>query len=132
MVRNPLAAAGDIRDVGREDPLEKETATHSSLLAWRIPRTEEPGGLQSMGTRSRIRLNRLRMGPLKSILAYLCVPLHLYFSSSSSFSLVFKIRSRFIRIQREAHCTDKCSLSLRETVAACVFLLVEETGPFGL
>ena len=34
---------------GREDPLEKEMATHSSILAWEIPWTEEPGGLQSMG-----------------------------------------------------------------------------------
>ena len=34
---------------GREDPLEKETATHSSILAWEIPWTEEPGGLQSKG-----------------------------------------------------------------------------------
>ena len=37
--------------LGREDPLEKEMATHSSTLAWRIPWREEPGGLQSMGTR---------------------------------------------------------------------------------
>ena len=36
--------------LGREDPLEKEMATHSSLLAWRIQWTEEPGGLQSMGS----------------------------------------------------------------------------------
>ena len=36
--------------MGQEDPLEKEMATHSSLLAWKIPRTEEPGGLQSMGS----------------------------------------------------------------------------------
>ena len=35
--------------LGREDPLEKEMATHCSILAWRIPWTEEPGGLQSMG-----------------------------------------------------------------------------------
>ena len=35
--------------LGREDPLEEEMATHSSLLAYKIPRTEEPGGLQSMG-----------------------------------------------------------------------------------
>ena len=35
--------------LGREDPLEKEMATHSSIFAWRIPWTEEPGGLQSMG-----------------------------------------------------------------------------------
>ena len=38
--------------LGWEDPLEKEMATHSSILAWRIPWTEEPGGLQSMGTQS--------------------------------------------------------------------------------
>ena len=53
MVKNLPASTGDVRDVGsipgREDPLEQEMATHSSILAWRIPRTEEPGGLQSMG-----------------------------------------------------------------------------------
>ena len=38
-----------IRLLGQEDPLEKEMATHSSILAWKIPRAEEPGGLQSMG-----------------------------------------------------------------------------------
>ena len=38
-----------VRSLGREDPLEEGTATHSSILAWRIPWTEEPGGLQSMG-----------------------------------------------------------------------------------
>ena len=36
-----------VRSLGREDPLEKEMATHSSILAWRIPWTEEPGELQS-------------------------------------------------------------------------------------
>ena len=36
-----------VRSLGREDSLEKEMATHSSILAWRIPWTEEPGGLQS-------------------------------------------------------------------------------------
>ena len=39
-----------VPSLGREDPLEKEKATHSSILAWRIPWTEEPGGLQSMGS----------------------------------------------------------------------------------
>ena len=39
-----------VRSLGREDPLENERATHSSILAWRIPWTEEPGGLQSMGS----------------------------------------------------------------------------------
>ena len=38
-----------IQSLGQEDPLEKEMATHSSILAWRIPWTEEPSGLQSMG-----------------------------------------------------------------------------------
>ena len=39
-----------VRSLGREDPLEKEMATHSSILTWRIPWTEEPGRLQSMGS----------------------------------------------------------------------------------
>ena len=39
-----------VRSLGREDPLEKEMATHSSTLAWRIPWREEPGRLQSMGS----------------------------------------------------------------------------------
>ena len=39
-----------VQSLGQEDPLEKETATHSSILAWRIRWTEEPGGLQSMGS----------------------------------------------------------------------------------
>ena len=40
-----------VRSPGREDPLEEGMATHSSILAWRIPWTEEPGGLQSIGSR---------------------------------------------------------------------------------
>ena len=39
-----------VRSLDQEDPLEKEMATHSSILAWEIPWTEEPGGLQSMGS----------------------------------------------------------------------------------
>ena len=39
-----------VQSLGREDLLEKEMALHSSILAWRIPWTEEPGGLQSMGS----------------------------------------------------------------------------------
>ena len=39
-----------VPSLGGEDPLEKGMPTHSSILAWRIPRTEEPGGLQSMGS----------------------------------------------------------------------------------
>ena len=40
-----------VRSLGQEDPLEKEMATHSSILVWRIPWTKEPGGLQSIGLR---------------------------------------------------------------------------------
>ena len=39
-----------VQSLGQEDPLDMATATHSSILAWRIPRTEKPGGLQSMGS----------------------------------------------------------------------------------
>ena len=39
-----------VQSLGGKDPLEKEVATHSCILAWRIPWTEEPGGLQSMGS----------------------------------------------------------------------------------
>ena len=46
-----------VRSLGPEDLLKKEMATHSNILAWEIPRTEEPGGLQSMGSQ-RVRQNR--------------------------------------------------------------------------
>ena len=42
-----------VRSLGWEDPLEKEMATHSSILAWKILETEEPGGLQSMGSQEK-------------------------------------------------------------------------------
>ena len=54
MVKNPSANAGDIRDMGLIPELGRSPAggmaTHSSILAWRIPRTEEPGGLQYIGS----------------------------------------------------------------------------------
>ena len=54
MVKNPPANVGDVGDTssipGWKDPLEKGMATHSSILAWEIPWTEEPGRLQSMGS----------------------------------------------------------------------------------
>ena len=46
----PAMQETQIQSLGREDPLEKEMATHSSIFAWRIPWTEEPDGLQSMGS----------------------------------------------------------------------------------
>ena len=53
MVKSPPAMQETrVGSLGQEDPLEKAMATHSSLLAWRIPWTEEPGGLQSRGSHS--------------------------------------------------------------------------------
>ena len=50
MVKNlPAMQETQVQSLGWEDPLEKGMATHSSILAWRIPWTEEPGGLQSTG-----------------------------------------------------------------------------------
>ena len=52
MVKNlPELQERQVPSLGGEDPLEKEMAAYSSILAWKIPRTEEPGGLQSMGSR---------------------------------------------------------------------------------
>jgi len=51
MIKNlPAMLETQVRSLGWEDPLEKGMATHSSILAWRIPWTEEPGRLQSMGS----------------------------------------------------------------------------------
>ena len=47
--RLPAMPETRVRSLGQENPLEKEMAAHSSILAWEIPSTEEPGGLQSMG-----------------------------------------------------------------------------------
>ena len=51
MMKNlPAMQETRVQFLGQEDPLEKEMATHSNILAWRIPWTEEPGGLQSIGS----------------------------------------------------------------------------------
>ena len=55
-VKNLLAVqVTQVQCLGQEDPLEEEMSTHSSILAWEIPWTEEPGGLQSAGSQSRTR-----------------------------------------------------------------------------
>ena len=57
MIKNlPAMLETPVCFLGQEDPLEKGMATHSSILAWRIPWTEKPGGLQSMGSQ-RVRHN---------------------------------------------------------------------------
>ena len=75
-VKNLPANAGDPSSIpSREDPLEKEIATHSSFLAWRIPWTEEPGGLQSMGRKESDMTERL----IHIVDIYTCFFLQLYF-----------------------------------------------------
>ena len=58
MVKN-LSAKQEtwVQSLGREDPLEEEMATHSNILAWKIPWTKEPGGQQSVGLQSQIGLS---------------------------------------------------------------------------
>ena len=74
MVKNPSANEGDTREtwvlsLGLKDRLEREMTTHSSILAWRIPWTEEPGGLQSMGSQESDTTQRLSMNTHKGIVS---------------------------------------------------------------
>ena len=58
MVKNqPVMQETWVQSLGQEDPLEEEMVTQSSILAWRIPWTEEPGGLKSIWSQSRTRLS---------------------------------------------------------------------------
>ena len=62
--RLPTMWETQVRSLGREDPLEKEMVTHSSIHAWKIPWTEEPGGLQSMGSQESDTTERLLLWQL--------------------------------------------------------------------
>ena len=57
----PVMPEAQVPSLGLEDPLEKGMAIHSSILAWRIPWTEEPGGPQSIASKSQARLKQLSM-----------------------------------------------------------------------
>ena len=70
VVKNPPANARDVRDVGQEGPLEKDMATHPSILAWRIPWTEGPDGLQSIGLQ-RVRHNRSNFACTYALMVHL-------------------------------------------------------------
>ena len=80
IVKNPPARhETQVQSLGWEDPLEKEMAIHSSTLAWKIPGTEEPGRLQSMGSQ-RVRHNehvstcKARIGHMQNNFSHLVVP----------------------------------------------------------
>ena len=73
MVKNlPAVQETRVQSLVRDDPLEKGMATHSSVLAWRTPWTEEPGGLQSMGSR-RVRHNLVTNTSFLIMLYYQCI-----------------------------------------------------------
>ena len=77
LVKNAWMQETQVWSRGQEDPLEKEMATHSSILVWRIPRTEEPVGLQSMGSQ-RVRHDSLSLLPLTNVhlLIITCIIVH--------------------------------------------------------
>ena len=88
-----------VRSLGREDPLKKEMATHSSTLAWKIPWMEEPGGLQSMGS------GKVRHDWVTSLSLSLCVNVwhRLWLTCRSMFSL-----EQVKRVQEVWQKHDKC------------------------
>ena len=61
----PAMQQTGVQSMDQKDPLEEGMATHSSILPWRIPRTEEPGGLQSMGPQESDMTERLMLSRLK-------------------------------------------------------------------
>ena len=79
MVKNlPAMQEIQVRSHGWEDPLEKEVAAHSGILAWEIPWTEEPGGLQSMGvTKSQTQLSNWTTTEKKTLLNILFPQIYL-------------------------------------------------------
>ena len=92
-----------VRSLGREDPLKKEIATHSSILAWRIPRTAEPGGLQSMGSQ--------RVGQNYMTNTH-CPSLHPF--SSGTNTLEFNIGNLVGKGKKFKEAIYLCTLNLRE------------------
>ena len=81
VVKNKPTNAGDVRKggsiLGQEDALEEGMAAHSSILAWRIPWTEEPGGLPSIGLQSQTELKQLSTRASERILKGVAVMSHL-------------------------------------------------------
>ena len=95
VVNNPVAEAGDSGAVGWEDPLEEEMEAHSCILAWKIPWTEEPGRVQSMGSQSWTRLSRHTHYTLNYLLIY-------PFSSFFKWKTILKISSLSFYIGTQA------------------------------
>ena len=79
MIKNPPASLRDLRDMGSVPEFGGAPGTHSSIPAWRIPWTEEPGGLQSMGLQ-RVRHNRATKHSTAHVYTHIYIPNLLYSS----------------------------------------------------
>ena len=81
-VRNPPAIQETwVRSRGWEDSLEKEMATHSSIFAWEVPWTEEPGGLQSMGSQEMDRTEQLNNNIQRHGVDFMVLVVEVFFAS---------------------------------------------------
>ena len=82
VVKNlPAMQETQVRSLGREDPLEGSMATHSSILVWRVPWTEEPGGLQCIGLQSQTGLKQLSSSSVYvgiNVSMYIYIHTHIY------------------------------------------------------
>ena len=94
----PAMQETQVRLLGQEDALEKEMATHCSILAWKIPQTEEPGGLQSKRLQSQTRLSDEHF--------YLLFKPTLYYEGTYS-----EHRSVWCNLENEHLCPDKAQVT---------------------
>ena len=136
MVKNLLAmGVTQFRSLGQEDPLEKEMATHFSILAWRIPWTEEPGRLQSRGVaRSRTRLSdwsfHFSLNQHHENYSQCCV--YLYFTTSHDCTaflwvIILHLIIHSILLFWPHHVA--CGISVPQPQIECRPLAVEAQGP---
>ena len=97
MIKNlPAMQETWVRSLGWEDPLEKGVAAHSNILAWRIPWTEEPGGLQSMGSQELDTTEQLTQEKFHLSLSHKsnCFP-YFHFFSQPDFQFLFTLYSSY-------------------------------------
>ena len=131
--RLPAVQETWIRSLGQEDPLEKETATHSSTLAWKIPWTEEPGRLQSVGRQESDTTEQLHFlfflsmafsrvsFPPKEQTDFLCL-LHW---QVGSLPLAPPVKPKIVKGERKTSCLSFSSLRNEKTALHFFFLMVE-------
>ena len=100
VVKSLPASAGDrhAQPLSREDPLEEDTATHSRILTWRIPWTEEPGGLQSIGSKSWTWLKRLSTPMHVSMFFYSIFPIKSLHLAQSTYLTILNFNSARSRV----------------------------------